>query len=310
MLINRFDQPGQADHPGRAGFDEFCVWTWTYRQRQPSRYWDPAIWQNGSLLEGTQGRYGEDIHCDYVLDFIRKNRHRPFFAYYPMNLVHGPHDPTPDGRARNPGARLNDRSNYPDMVEYMDKCVGRVVEELDRLGLRENTLLPFTADNGTAAGLTSQWNGREIPGGKGTMADPGIHVPLIASWRGRMPAGRVCRELVDFSDFFPTLAEAAGTSLPQGIAIDGRSFLPIAQGRRGNPREWVYIHWHDGNEQGELRTLHRALRTKRWNLHDDDRLFDMRADPMEQKPWLPGKEPDEASAARKSLLVVSRNLHP
>jgi arylsulfatase A len=297
----RFDRPGEADQPSRAGFDASCLWTWTYRGTQPSRYWNPSIWQNGELLAGTEGKYGEDVHRDYLLDFIRRNRDRPFFAYYPMNLVHGPHDPTPDGLRRNPRARAKDRANYPDMVEYLDRTVGRILDELEGLGLRDDTLVLFTADNGTARGLTSRLDGRDVPGGKGTMADTGIHVPLLAAWPGRIPAGSVCRELVDFSDFLPTLAEAAGASLPRGVAIDGRSFLPLALGRRGHPRDWVYIHWHDGDEEGRLGSLHRAIRSRRWKLHGNGRLFDLEADPLERRPYARGTETAEAASAREAL---------
>ena len=92
----RFDKPENADHPKRAGFDEHCVWTWQYAKGKPSRYWDPMIWQNGKLLEGAKGKYGPDIHCDFVCDFLERNKSRPFFAYYPTNLVHAPFVPTPD----------------------------------------------------------------------------------------------------------------------------------------------------------------------------------------------------------------------
>jgi len=288
-----FDKPENADHPRRAGFDEFCVWTWVFKRSKPSRYWDPLIWQNGKLLEGTKGKYAPDIHCQFIIDFIARNRSRPFFAYYPMNLVHAPFHPTPDTRDRKGGKQ----KFYADMVAYLDKCVGRVVATLERLGLREKTLILFTGDNGTPRGIKSRMGKVEVPGGKGNMTDTGCHVPLIASWKGVTPPGRVCEDLVDFSDVFPTLAEVAGAPLPK-VKIDGRSFLPQIRGERGKPREWVYIQLNNK----------KAVRTKRWKLHGDGRLFDIQSDPFERKPIPPEADTPESKAARKRLQAVLANL--
>jgi len=183
------------------------------------------------------------------------------------------------------------------MVAYLDKCVGRVVATLERLGLREKTLILFTADNGTPRGIVSRMGQTTIPGGKGKMTDTGCHVPLIANWKGVTPPGRVCADLVDFSDVFPTLAEAAGAPLPK-VKIDGRSFLPQIRGERGDPREWVYIQL---NKQ-------KAVRTRRWKLHGDGRLFDLQNDPFERKPIPAHSDTPESKAARERLQAVLADL--
>ncbi len=301
----RFDEPENADHPYRAGFDEHCVWTWHYQSKKPSRYWDPLIWQNGKLRDDLQGQYGPDVHCEFVMDFIRRNRDRPFFAYYPTNLVHSRFVPTPDSEDqsvpnpnRKKSRRTANKSNFPHMVTYLDKCVGRVVETLDRLGLREKTLILFTGDNGTPRGIESKMHELIVPGGKGEMTDTGTHVPLIANWSGTVPAGRVRSDPVDFSDFLPTLCEVTGAPLPEGVTIDGRSFLPQLRGEPGKPRDWVYIQL---NEK-------RAVRGRRWKLHHDGRLYDMPADPFEESPITPGEGGEEAAAARKRLQAVLAEL--
>ena len=291
-----FDKPRNADHPRRAGFDDSCVWTWLYKNKKPSRYRSPAIWQNGSLRAGLEGKYGPDVHCDFVIDFIERHRDRPFFAYYPTNLVHSPFVPTPDSTGGK-GKRAKAR-NYADMVAYLDKCVGRVVAALDRLGLRETTLILFTGDNGTPRGIRSRMGDVVIPGGKGRMTDAGTHVPLVANWPGTVPPGRVCDDLTDFSDILPTLAEVAGAPLPKGVAIDGRSILPQLRGEAGRPREWVYI------QHGKQR----AVRDKRWKLYHDGRLHDMEADPFEKSPIQPAEATAEAAAARTRLQAVLASL--
>ena len=91
----QFDRPENADHPRRSGFDEHCVWVWHFRKGKPSRYWDPYIWQAGRLRDDLNGKYGPDVHCEFVIDFIERNKSRPFFAYYSTNLVHAPFVPTP-----------------------------------------------------------------------------------------------------------------------------------------------------------------------------------------------------------------------
>jgi arylsulfatase A len=136
----------------------------------------------------------------------------------------------------------------------MDVLVGRIVSTLDELGLRENTLILFTTDNGTPREfitrvvngkykeepISSKLGDKTVVGGKGKLTDAGTKVPLIANWLGTTPAGRVCDDLIDFSDFMPTFAELAGTTPPKDRPIDGVSFAPQLMGKRGNPRQWAY----------------------------------------------------------------------
>src|SRR5207244_13598701 len=106
---------------------------------------------------------------------------------------------------------------------YMDKQVGELVAEVEKLGLREKTLILFSGDNGTAVGYPSSFRGRMINGAKGSMLEGGSRVPLIASWPGVTPTGKVSRDIVSFADPLPTFAELGGAKLPQGVKIDGIS---------------------------------------------------------------------------------------
>ena len=100
------------------------------------------------------------------------------------------------------------------MVEYVDKVEGRVTAQLDALKLSEKTLVIFTGDNGTYPGLRSRIDGRDMSGDKGRPTDAGTHVPLLAQWKGHIPAGKVNQDLIDFTDIVPTLAEITGAKLP------------------------------------------------------------------------------------------------
>ncbi|MHC4906522.1 MAG: sulfatase-like hydrolase/transferase, partial [Planctomycetota bacterium] len=148
--------------------------------------------------------YGPDICTDFLIDFIKKNKEQPFFAYYPMLLVHDPFLPTPDSKNK----KGKDKSqNYRDMVNYMDKCVGRILDALEESDLRENTIVLFTTDNGTGRGLKYPYKGEQRKGEKAYPTDGGSHAPLIVNCPGIVSQGFITDDLVDFSDFMPTLAD-------------------------------------------------------------------------------------------------------
>lgn len=283
------------DNVKQCGFDEYCCWTWVFDGTKTSRYWKPSLWQNGKLRDDVADRYGEDVFCDFLIDFVTRKSDRPFFVYYPMALVHAPFEPTPDSRKAGQAGR--GKNNFPDMVAYMDRTVGRLVAALDKLGLRENTLVLFAGDNGTPREITSKADTLEIRGGKGTVTHFGAHVPLIANWKGTTPAGKVLKDLIDFSDMVPTLADLTGAERAKDVTVDGRSFAPQLRGQTGNPREWIFV------QLGPQR----FLRDSRWLLHSDGRLYDIQSDPSEAKD-LAGSDQEEVNSARKRLGALLGRL--
>ena len=307
------DYPGAAKRRGvgmraeDAGFDEYSLWHAGHTEDKGSRYADPVIFENGKFREGTRGKYGDDLWTDYVNGFIDRHRRQPFFVYYAMALTHNPFVPTPDSPEwKDPARRHKEETrHFKDMVEYADKLVGKIVGKLDELGLRENTLILFYGDNGTHWRITSRVGGRAARGGKGQMTDAGTRVPLIANWKGTTPAGRISADLVDSTDFLPTLAEAARHELPGEAATNGRSFLPQLRGEKGRPRQWLYLH-HDPRPGWDKDHFHleRFARTQRFKLYDDGRLFDLPADLLEEHPILPGADTKTSAAARARLQQV------
>jgi arylsulfatase A len=185
------------------------------------------------------------------------------------------------------------------MVAHMDKMVGRIVGKLDELGLREDTLFLFTGDNGTHRSIKSELAGRIIQGDKGETTDAGTRVALIVNQPGAVVSGKICGDLVDFSDFVPTFAELSGAKAPQGMIMDGRSFLPQLHGEKGNPREWVFCHYDA--RWGKWKDVKRFVRDKRWKLYANGDLYDVPADTLEQNPNPVGRE---AAEARKRLQAV------
>ena len=289
------DVRGAGSLPGQSGFGEHCLWQ---IKERGSRYKDPVIIQNGETREDLTGKYGPDVFCDFILDFMECHKSEPFFVYFPMVLVHSPFVPTPDSEEWRQPRHKNDTKYFADMVAYMDKIVGLIVNRLDELGLREKTLVLFTGDNGTHKSIKSKMPDRIIKGGKGDTIDAGTRVPLIANQPGVVPAAG-CGDLVDFSDFVPTFAEMAGAEIPGEMIIDGRSFLPQLRGKKGNPREWIFCHY-EPKWLGRKKAV-RFVRDKRWKLYANGSLYDVPADTLEHNPNPAGPE---AAAARKRLKAV------
>jgi arylsulfatase A len=288
---------GSGSLPEQAGFDEHCLWQ---VKERGLRYKNPVVVQNGKNLEGLKGRYGPDVFTDYAIDFIERNKENPFFLYFPMAIVHNPFVPTPDSEGWEKEKQKNDNKYFSDMVTYMDKIVGRIVARVDELGLSENTLVLFVGDNGTNKNIKSKMSdGQVIQGDKGNTTDAGTRVPFIASWPGTIPKGKVCGDLVDFSDFVPTFVEMTGASPPEGMILDGQSILPQLRGKKGKPRKWIFCHY-DPKWLGRKEAV-RFVRDKRWKLYDNGSLFDVPADTLEKNPNPPGPE---TASARKRLQAV------
>jgi arylsulfatase A len=285
---------GAGTRPEDAGFDSWCLWQ---VERLGSRYRSPLLEVDGELVEHGEDAYGPDVFATWATDFIAAHEREPFFLYYPMVLTHSPFEPTPG--SADPEAPASP-AHFGDMVTHVDAVVGRVLAELEARGLTERTLVLFTSDNGAEASIVSRRNGREVRGGKRTTTDSATHVPLLLSHPGSIPAGGVCDDLVDLADVLPTLAEAAGLVLGPERELEGRSLLPQAQGRRGDPREALFCYSNPRPDQ-RPRWETRFARDHRFKLYGDGRLFDVVADPTEASPLPRGRQAD---AARERLARV------
>jgi arylsulfatase A-like enzyme len=282
---------------GRAwGFDEFLRWD----KAQGERYWKPALNKNGQSVPVTDASYGPDVYHAFVVDFIQRHRDGPFFVYYPTPLVHGPILRTPDskGDGQRKAKGKGENPFYADNIAYLDKLVGKLVAALDEMNLREKTLIVFTGDNGSVPVGTI--HGRPVDGHKSQVNEGGSRVPLIANWKGVTPAGRVLKDLVDFSDFYATFADLAGAKLPAGLTFDSHSLAPQLRGEQGSPREWTYVQlgakWYARNDG--------------WKLTEEGELFDMSDAPFAQKLVPADVQSPEAKAAREQLQAVLDKLNP
>ena len=291
------------------------------------KYFSP--YGNPRLTDGPDGEHLPDRLATETAKFIEANKDRPFFAYYSFYDVHTPLMAREDlrkkyaekrarlgleekwGREGERDVRLTqDHVVYAAMIEAMDLAVGKVLAKLDELGLRENTLVIFTSDNG---GLSTSegWPTSNLPlrGGKGWMYEGGIREPLIVRWPAAVKAGSVIDTPVSSPDFFPTLLEAAGAKSQPGQTLDGTSLVPLLKGGTLPERALFWHYPHYGNQGGAPSS---AVRRGDWKLiewAEENRaeLFNLAQDIGEQTN-LADKEPQRVASLRAELAAWQKQV--
>ena len=280
-VAGKWQLEGGPEAPPRFGFDEFLLW-----QIRTGDFWhrykSPVVAGRDLPRDTLEGRYGPDVFTGFVTDFITRHRDEPFFVYYPMVLPHDPFQPTPDSPvfASYEIVGLNDTTYFGGMVRYMDAVVGRIVDHLDRLGLREETVILFTGDNGTDRDVVSRMGRRVVRGEKGLPTTAGTHVPFIVSAPGLVRAG-VRDDLVDFTDVLPTLADVAGAPLPDPLVFDGDSLWPTLTAGQPHARPFVFCDY-DGKD-GQF-PAGRWAHDRRYKRFADGRLFRIFPQEMREVP--------------------------
>lgn len=255
------------------GFDE----AWIYYGGGPDHFTrrtvkgsGPVSWWHNRDYRANDVGYTDDLVVKYAIDFIRE-QHQPFFCYVPFQIVHAPMQALETALANvDPAITDPEKRVYHAMVQTLDRNVGLLLDELDRLGLRDNTIVVFTSDNGATKG------GSNLPfkGGKHSVNEGGTHLPTVVHWpRGKVVAGAwdgLCGAL----DMFPTLMAMAGLTMPETRPLDGRNCWPALRDNSASPVESYYWSWHSQD----------TIRTADWRLHryfDRVELYDMRKDVSE-----------------------------
>ena len=285
--------------PSDFGFDEYL------RFNGSGKYWNTqagnkSYTRNGKDVPLKDGEYLPDTMQKFVVDFIEHHKDQPFYIHYAISHVHAEILPTPDTA---PGT-TDQFKIYQDNVAYMDKLVGKLLAELDRLKLRDNTLIVFAGDNGTAQNYASRCTingGKSLSGKKGEMLECGALVPCMVSWAGRVPAGKVTPSLISFADFLPTFAEVSGAKIPSSLVIDGKTFAPQLLGKSEVwPRDWIFVelgrHWYD--------------REMNWKLNESSEFFDMKNAPYAEPLVTTNTQDQAAIAGRAHLQEVLNQLNP
>ena len=293
------------------GFDEWSMWTGYESQNPPSaeRYWDAYVHTN-SGSRAYKGKFGPDIYNEFLIDFMKRHRDEPMMLYYPLALTHGPFVHTP----QEPNASTT-LDKHKAMVRYTDLLVGKLVDALDELKIRDRTIVIFTTDNGTGRGITGRMNGRAVRGGKASLTENGMRAPFIVNGPGLVPAGVTTDTLTDFTDLLPTFVELAGAKLPEGVVIDGTSIADVILGKKKDgPREWIMAMGYGParlDAQGVRPVADyadRVVRGKRYKIHvlggKVARLHDLKNDPAEETNLIDSSEPKHVAARERLTAVV------
>jgi len=311
----------EPDALTRNGFDEFCMWT-GYETGIPAsaeRYQNPYIYtKSGSKSYADE--FGPDIFQNFVIDFIKQAKDKPFFVYYPMVLPHTPFVDTPDEIG------VDNLSKFKAMVSYVDKITGNIVKALEDSKQRENTLIIWTTDNGSTQRITGIYQGQRVKGGKMTNAEAGINAPFIASWPKYIIPNTASNALIDFTDFYPTFLDLAGVTVKKeweenGIQhiLDGQSFKSVLKDNAlKSGRDWM-LSMGGGNHaqltedgvENQFVYRDRMLRTERYKLHINSfgeaaAFYDLQTDPFEKNNliWAKKSWDGEANAAFDRLSAV------
>ncbi len=233
--------------------------------------------------------------------FIERHRERPFFLYLPFNAVHWPlQAPEADVRRFNTGSE--NRDMYLAMLHRMDQAVGQVLDALEKLGLRKNTLVIFFSDNGGAK--KNYANNGVLRDYKQSVYEGGLRVPFVVSWPGELPAGEVSHEPVISLDSFPTICAAAGARMPAGRIYDGRNLLPLLRGKQAGPVHDA-LYW-DGDQDRW------AVRAGDWKLVEvkgKAELFNLASD-VGEKNDLAAERPDMAAKLRAKFYQWRSRMAP
>ena len=290
---------GSGTLPEDAGFDTHVLWQ---VDKLGSRYWGPLLRHDGETKQHPPERFGPDVFCDALCEFMERSSRgenkKPFFAYWPMALVHSPFVPAPDEHGKRPEGK-NGPAQFGSMMHHMDRLIGRVARKIEALGIESETLFLFTSDNGTHRRIRSQSGGKTIRGGKGLTNDRGTHVPLVAWWKGIIEKGSTCKALIDFADFYPTLLELAGAK--REAQLEGRSFAAALAGEKLPPRDGIACYYWPRPKTRKKSSAKRFARDRRYKLYADGRLFDVVADPEEQSALASDKDDDALRDARARL---------
>jgi arylsulfatase B len=250
-------------HPNRRGFDEFAGFCSGW-----SPYFDWQLDRNGTISK-SDGSYLTDVFTDDAIEFIRRHRGAPFFLYLAYNAPHFPFQSLDDDLApfRDSGNFTLAVSHIYGMIRCMDRGIARVLDELDRHGLADNTLVLFSSDNGPQFGgqgdmCTDRFN-CGFAGAKTLVYEGGIRLPMVLRWPAGLDGRRQIHDMVHFTDWLPTLLAVAGAQPPRDVKLDGVNVLPMLQGEHGTVDTTRFWQWNRYTPVGECNA---AMRDGRWKL--------------------------------------------
>jgi len=264
-------------HPLARGFDEY----FGHASGHWGEYFDAPLEHNGRMVR-THG-FIVDVCTDRALEFIENHKDQPFFCYIPFTTPHTPwavpdkdwqrfKHKTITQHATDRRREVADETRCAlAMMENQDWNVGRVLEKLDELHLAENTIVVYFSDNGPNR---PRWNGG-MAGVKGSTREGGVRSPFFIRWPAALPAGHTVAEIAGAIDLLPTLTALAGVPRVGDKPLDGRDLSPLLMKHAVEwPDRMIVSAWRNNI----------SVRTQRYRLDADGRLFDMVVDPGQTAP--------------------------
>jgi len=243
---------------------------------------------------------------------------KPFFLYVPFNAVHTPHQVPPEYTKPYEGKLAGERLKYAGMLAAMDEAVGRIVEAVDKAGVRKNTLFIFSSDNGGPQPGVVTDNGK-YRAGKGTLYEGGVRVAACVAWDGRIKPGTTIAEPMHAVDWYPTLVKLCSAKAEQKLAVDGRDVWPTLADGKPSPHDAILI--NTTPNAGAVRAgdwklvLHTGADDpdggvpKKKAAKSSVELFNLKDDPYE-KTNLADKHPDRVKELREKLAAFAKQAVP
>lgn len=286
-LVNKWHLDGfnPGAGPLDRGFDEFYGWLISTANSNDPYYYPYFRFDNRDLTtlkENEKDRrikHNTDISTDDAIDFIHRNAERPFFLYLAYDAPHEPYVINETPWYDNQLTWSENTRRYAALITHMDAAVGRLLSELDRMGLRENTLVIFASDNGAAvqAPLEVLHCNGSFRGRKGNLYEGGIRVPFIVNWPGKVKKQKLDQPIY-FPDVMPTLAHLAGNApLPQGT--DGMDISPLFFGKKVETDDRLMYWEFPGKQIAARRGKWKVIQPK---VGEPFELYDLKKDPFEQ----------------------------
>lgn len=306
----------EKHHPSKRGFSEAIV--------SMGKHFNFAT---SPKTEYPKGAYLADWLTDKAVDFIKRNKEKPFFLYLPHFGVHSPFDAKPDlvARFKNKESVGGHKSAvYAAMIASVDESVGRIIQVLTDLNLLENTLVIFSSDNGGVGGYVREGlanaggvtDNAPLRGGKGMLYEGGVRVPWIFFRPGMIAPGQTSSEPINSVDLFPTLLALVGARPEKSQVLDGVNYLGVLRGekgaRRAGPLYWHFPGYLGAGAKAWRTTPAGAIREGEWKLQEffeDGRLelYNLKTD-LGQKTNLAKSQPEKLKELHDKLVAWRKEI--
>lgn len=274
--------------PMKRGFDEFYGTVANTAFFKPRAFVDSRKSPDVHPIDA-EDFYTTDAYAERAVDWIERQKDKPFFLYLPFNAQHAPLQATRKYLDRFPNIADEKRRTFAAMMSAMDDAVGRVLTKLREIKQEENTLIWFFSDNGGPTQSTTSQNG-SLRGVKATTLEGGVRVPFCVQWKGKLPAGKTYEHPIIQLDILPTSLAAAGVATDPAWKLDGVNLLPFLTGeKKDKPHDALY--WRFG-EQWAIRKGDFKLVAARPD-NNEPRLFNLTDDIGEAKD-LTASHPEKA----------------